>query len=130
MKKIALLALPILAAVALAGMVSAYPDWSMGDMTQEEKALRVQMLEQKQEAIQNRISYLNSEITGEDFQERMEQHRQEMSGLREQFSEQFGPETPGPSAMNTHRSRQTVRAEMSGQVKMNRLSCGAQQTAQ
>ena len=75
MKRIGLLALPVLALVAVAGIAAAYPLMGIEDMTQEEKDLRVQMLEQKQEITQDQIAYLNGEITQEQLQERLQVHR-------------------------------------------------------
>ena len=87
MKKLGLLALPVLAILAVAGIAAAYPVLDTDDMTQEEKELRLQMLELRKEAIQDRIAYLNGEITQEQFQERMQAHMDETGPLREQMRE-------------------------------------------
>jgi TolA-binding protein len=87
MKRIGLLALPVLALVAVAGIAAAYPAMSAKDMTDEEKSLRVQMLEQRQEMIQEQIAYLNGEITQEQLQERLQTHLDETEPLREQLRE-------------------------------------------
>jgi aconitase A len=89
MKKAYLLSLPVLALVAVAGIAAAYPFPDTENMTQEEKDLRVQMLELKQEMIQNQIAYLNGEITQEQFQERLQTHMDEMQQLRGQLRENF-----------------------------------------
>ena len=87
MKRTGLLVLPVLALVAVAGIAAAYPMMGTEDMTQEEKDLRVQMLEQQQEMIQEQIAYLNGEMTQEQFQERIQAHLDEMEPLREQLRE-------------------------------------------
>ena len=87
MKRAALMALPVLALVAAAGLAAAFPFPSTEDMTQEEKALRVQMLELKQEMLQDQIRYINGEITQEEFQERLQAHMDEMQPLHEQLRE-------------------------------------------
>lgn len=93
MKKLGLLAIPLLAIIAVAGLVAAYP-WNTKDMTQEEKDLSIQLLEMKQEMIQNRIAYLKGEITEEQFQERLQAHQDEMQPLREQLREQIQLRNP------------------------------------
>ncbi len=89
MKKAYLLSLPVLALLAVAGIAAAYPAANTEEMTQEEKGLRVQMLEQRQEMTQNQIDYLNGELTQEQFQERLQAHMDEMQPLREQLRENF-----------------------------------------
>lgn len=90
--KTALLALPVLAIIAVAGIVAAQPYWNPDDMTQEQKDFKVQMLELKQEMIQDKIAYLNGELTEEEVYELMEQHFEAMSQLREQFKDISGIE--------------------------------------
>jgi hypothetical protein len=87
MKRIGLLALPVLALVAAAGLAAAYPLFDPEDMTQDEKALRVQMLEMRQEMTGDQIAYLNGELTQEQLQERLQEHMNEMQPLREQLRE-------------------------------------------
>ena len=87
MKKAYLLSLPVLALLAVAGIAAAYPAANTEEMTQEEKDLRVQMLELRQEMIQNQIDYLNGELTQEQFQERLQAHLDEAQPLREQLRE-------------------------------------------
>lgn len=90
MKKTVFLAIPAMALLAVAGIVSAYPLLNIEEMTQEQKDLRVQALEMKQEMIQNQIAYLKGELTQEQFQERLQAHMDEMQPLREQLRESFG----------------------------------------
>lgn len=90
MKRLALLALPVLALVAVASIAAAYPLLNTEDMTQEEKELRIQVLELRQEAINDQIAYLNGELTEEQLQERLQAHHDEMLALREQIMESFG----------------------------------------
>ena len=85
MKKAYLLSLPVMALLAAAGIAAAYPAMDTGDMTQEEKNLRVQMLELRQEMIQDQIAYLNGDLTQEQIQERLQAHLDEMQPLREQI---------------------------------------------
>jgi hypothetical protein len=87
MKKTAILALPVLALLAVAGIAAAQPYWNPENMTQEQKELRIQMLELKQEMIQDQIAYLKGEITQEQFQERSQAHLDEMQPLHEQMKE-------------------------------------------
>lgn len=87
MKKAYLLSLPVLALLATAGLSAAYPLLDPEDMTQDEKGLRVQMLELRQEMTQNQIDYLNGELTQEQFQERLQAHLDEAQPLREQLRE-------------------------------------------
>jgi hypothetical protein len=89
MNKAYLLSLPVLALVAVAGVAAAFPMANIEDMTQEEKTLRVQMLELRQEGIGDQIAYLNGEITEEQFQERLQEHMDEMEPLREQMREMY-----------------------------------------
>ena len=87
MNRAYLLSLPVLALVAAAGIAAAFPVGEIEDMTQEEKDLRVQMLELRQEGIGDQIAYLNGELTEEQFQERLQEHQEEMEPLREQIRE-------------------------------------------
>lgn len=87
MKKAAILGIPVLALVAIAGIVVAQPYWNPDNMTQEQKNLTIQVLELKQEMIQNQIAYLNGEITQEQFQDRLQVHLDEIKPLREQMRE-------------------------------------------
>ena len=87
MKKAYLLSLPVLALVAVAGIAAAFPMGNIEEMTQEEKDLKVQMLELKQEMTGNRIAYLKGELTDEQFQERFQAHLDEAQPLREQLRE-------------------------------------------
>jgi ribonuclease PH len=89
MKKAYLLSLPVLALVAVAGLAAAYPLTDLEDLSQEEKDLRVTMLGLKQEMIQYQIAYLNGEITQEQFQERLEAHKDEMQPVREQLRDMY-----------------------------------------
>ncbi len=90
MNKLALLALPVLAVLAIGGLASAFPVLDTDDMTQEEKGLRVQMLEMRQEALQDQIAYLNGDITQEQLRERMQAHMEDTEPLREQMREMLG----------------------------------------
>ena len=74
MKKTALLAIPAVAVLAVAGIVSAYPLLNIEEMTQEQKDLRVQALELRQEMTQDQIANLKGELTQEQFQERLQAH--------------------------------------------------------
>lgn len=85
MKKVYLLSLPVLALVAVAGVAAAFPMTDIDDMTPEEKDLRVQVLELKQEMIQTQIAYLNGELTEEQFRERLQALKEDMEPLREQL---------------------------------------------
>ena len=87
MKKQYLLSLPVMALLAVAGIVAAYPAGNIEDMTQEEKDLRIQMLELKQEMIRDQIAYLNEELTEEQFQDRMQVRMDEIQPLREGMRE-------------------------------------------
>ena len=87
-----LLALPVLALFAIAGIAAAQPYFDPQELTQEQKEIHIRSLEQRQDMIQDRISYINGELTQEQFQQRLEQHQQEMDQLREQFREQLGIE--------------------------------------
>jgi TolA-binding protein len=94
MKKLGLLALPLVAIIAIAGLASAYPLWNVEDMTQEEKDVRVQVLELQQEMLQNQIAYLKGELTEEQFQEMLQGHFDEMQSLREQLREHIHLRNP------------------------------------
>jgi len=86
MNKTVLLAIPALAVIALVGLAAAQPFWAnVQNMTQEEKGLQVQMLNEKQSMIQDQKDYLNGVITQEQFQDRLEQHQEAMLELRQQF---------------------------------------------
>jgi hypothetical protein len=87
MKRIGLLALPVLALVAVAGIAAAHPLMNAEDMTDEERGLRIQMLELRQEMTGSQIAYLNGELTQEQFQERLQAHLDEAQPLREQLRE-------------------------------------------
>jgi uncharacterized protein HemX len=93
MKRLGLLAVPLLAVIAVAGIVAAYP-WNTEDMTQEERDLSIQTLELKQEMLQNRIAYLRGEMTEEQLQESLQQLHDEMQPLREQLREQIQLRNP------------------------------------
>ncbi len=90
MRKIALLAIPVLAVLAAAGIVAAQPYLNPQDMPQEEKALTLQMLEHKQQMTGDQIAFLNGQLTEEQFQERLAQHSDSMFDLMDQYNEQFG----------------------------------------
>jgi len=87
MNRAYLLSLPVLALVAAAGVAAAFPMGITEDMTQDEKTLRVRMLELRQEMTGDQIAYLNGEITKEQFQERLQEHMDKMEPLREQMRE-------------------------------------------
>jgi hypothetical protein len=90
MDKRYLLALPVLALVASVGIAAAFPLTSTEDMTDQEKALRVQMLEMRQEVIGDQIAYLNGEITQEQLQDTLQTHLEEMQQIRDQLWETAG----------------------------------------
>ena len=87
MKKAYMLSLPVLALLAVSGIAAAFPMGDIEEMTQEEKDLRIQMLELRQEMTENQIAYLNGELTQEQFQEAMQAHMDEEQPLREQLRE-------------------------------------------
>ena len=85
-----LLALPVLALVASIGIAAAYPILNTEDMTSEEKNLRVQALEIRQEMTSDQIAYLNGDITQEQLQERLQTHLEDMQQVRDQLRELLG----------------------------------------
>jgi LPS O-antigen subunit length determinant protein (WzzB/FepE family) len=83
MKKI-LIALPLLAILAVAGIAAAQPYWDAANLTQEQKNARLQMLDEMQDMINIQRQYLNGEITQEQFQEQLQEHHEEMQQFREE----------------------------------------------
>lgn len=75
-----LIALPVLAIVAVAGIAAAQPYWDAANLTQEQKDLRLQMLDEMQDMINSQRQYLNGEITQEQFQEQLQEHHEENGG--------------------------------------------------
>ena len=97
MNKAYLLALPALALVAVAALVSvsAHPLLNAENMTQEQKDIQIQVLELEQERIADQIAYLNGDITQEQLQERVQANMDAMQPLREQLRETMGDEEGG-----------------------------------
>ena len=113
MKRVVWLMMPALSALVIALAVSVYAQSgseNMGEcfhmmgpypcllnenMTQEEKNLRIQMLELEQEATQNRISYLKGEIDQEQFRQKMQEYCNNTQPLMEQMREQMQSGNPG-----------------------------------
>jgi hypothetical protein len=89
------------------GAALAYPFFDVSNMTQEEKDLRVQILELKKDMIDKEISYLNGEITKDEFDEELKKHFEETKPLQEQMMEQFQPinMTSGCGGMKGFRGR-------------------------
>jgi DNA integrity scanning protein DisA with diadenylate cyclase activity len=96
-KKLVLLALPVLAIIAVTGVVSAFPfwnntnaksgwnEWEIANMTEEHKEFKVQLLELRQDMIQNQIAYLKGEITEKQYKGSLQQLFDEMKSLHEQM---------------------------------------------
>ncbi len=94
MKRLGLLAIPVLSLLVIGVIASAYPQFDASEMAQEENDLKIQMLEMQQETIQSKLSYLRGEITEEQFKELMQEHMDKMEPLREQFREQVEDRRP------------------------------------
>ncbi|MBI4020279.1 MAG: hypothetical protein HY367_03020 [Candidatus Aenigmarchaeota archaeon] len=87
MNKYFIVAVPIVAVIALAGLALAHPLLNTQDLTQEQKDLSIQMLELKQQMIGDQIAYLRGEITQDQYEANLQQRMQGMKDLMGQAEE-------------------------------------------
>jgi len=86
MKKVVLLAIPVLAIIALVGFAVAQPFWqNPQNMTAEEKNVQLQMLNERQSMLQDQKDYINGVITQQQFQDKLDQHQLTMVSLMQQL---------------------------------------------
>jgi len=93
MNKLGFAAVTMISIAMVVGIASAQPAWkpaNAANMTQEEKDLRIQVLELQQQMLQDRIAYLKGEMTQEQLQESQQAHMETMKTLMEQLKETTG----------------------------------------